>query len=176
MLELDRIQGYVPTSDEILECLSISSPKECRTAVLTRCKEIYQDALSKNKIDNFNTEYNFILCPSSSFFKVFVDMGYGNQALVISDDYGQEKPYFLIFEDKLPPEYYKLAAYHESIEYKLVSYGMDQRKAHLVASLSELNMAKTLNIGDQYLEFIKSNYPEKFQELIDVEDILQEMV
>ena len=175
MLELDKIEGYTPTVEEVLECLSINSPEEFRTAVLTRCKEIYQDALSKNKIDNFNTEYNFILCPSSSFFKVLVDMGYGNSALVISDDYGQENPYFLIFEDKLPPEYYKLAAYHESIEYKLVSYGMDQMKAHLAASLSELNMAKTLNISDQYLEYVKSNYPEKFQELKDAKNILQEM-
>jgi len=92
-------------------------------------------------------------------------MGHGNSALVIADDYGRDV-YFLLFSDKVPAQFRPIVATHEFTEYDLVSeQGLDQRLAHLKAYNVELATAERLGIKESYLEYLKEQYPTKYEEL-----------
>ena len=61
--------------DEILEDLGIDDPIDFREAVLSRCRDLHQAAYANDKLHNFNTPYEFILCDSSEYYQTFVNMG-----------------------------------------------------------------------------------------------------
>lgn len=164
-IELDRVEGYAPTPKELFEALGIKSFEEIRDAALGRCRSLYNDARAKNKIRNFDTKHDFIICKSEDFFPILTKLGYGSAAMVVYDDYGDES-YFLMFEDKIPEKFYPVAAAHETTEYDLVVLeGEDRRSSHIKAYKAELKKAKDLHVRASYMTFLKNNYPEKYRDM-----------
>lgn len=161
-LEFDRAVGYAPTLEEFLDDLGISSMDEMRETVLTRCRELYDAAKASGNIATFeNSPYEFILCDSTEFYQTIVNLGSGNSAMVIKDDWGPDV-YFLLFKDKVPERFYLIIAAHESTEYDEAQSGTDQRIAHQIATRVEIETAKRLGLKEEYLEFMEENSPEKY--------------
>jgi hypothetical protein len=163
--EPHRAIGFAPSMEEIMEDLGVDSPADFREAILLKCKQLYKVAQDTGNIESFGTEQEFIVCDSSDFYQTLVNMGYGNSALVISDDYGPDV-YFLMFDDKVPVQFRPVVAAHESAEYHLVkNEGLEQRLAHKKASRNEIVTADRLCIKETYLEYLKTYYPTKLDEL-----------
>lgn len=170
-LEFGRAKGYAPTLEEFLEDLGISSPDEVRDTILTRCRQLYQSAEARGDIARFqDSQYEFILCDSRDFYRTLVNLGYGNSALVIKDDFSPEV-YFLLFRDKVPEQFHQIVAAHESTEYEEVQSGTDQAIAHERASAAELGTAERLGLKEEYIRFLQENYPRKCDELHALERI-----
>ena len=159
------VVGYAPTIDEIMEDLRINNPADFRETVLSRCKQLYQDAKHKGNLDYFETSHEFVVCDSSDFYQTLVNMGHGNSSLVISDDYSPDV-YFLMFADKVPVQFRPVVASHESSEYTLVNdEELEQRLAHRKASEVEMETADKLGVKEGYLDYLKTQYPTKLNEL-----------
>lgn len=154
-----RIKGYSPSLEEIFEEMRIDSPNEFRETMFSKCRELYK----KSNIKKFKNQ-NFIICDSSEFYKTFVNMGYGNSALIIKDDYSPEK-YFLMFKDKVPERFYEIVAEHETTEYENVCSGIGQPDAHINASRAEIDKAKEIGEYNNYIKFLKEKYPLKLKEI-----------
>lgn len=152
-------EGYFPSLEEILEDVGIDSPEEFREAILQKGRNLYKNS----EVRKINDE-EFIICDSSKFYKTFVNMGYGSAAMTILDDFSSEK-YFLIFKDKIPEEFYEIAAAHEITEYRNVRNGVDQSTAHMRGTNHEINLAKHLGKEKEYFAFLKENYPMKLGEI-----------
>ncbi len=162
--DVNRLIGYIPSIEDILLDLNITDPKDIAKTVLSKCEELYFLAEKNNKISLFQTSHEFILCNSSDFYKTFVDMGSGNSAMIISDDYSSDV-YFLMFEDKIPSKFRVIAAAHESKEYNLIEKNIDQFFAHKEATIYEIKTASFLGLKKDYLSFVNKNYPAKFNEI-----------
>lgn len=164
-VDFERVLGYRPTLEELLEDLGIQSHHQMRDALLGRCRELYSEARESGTIATFeNSPLEFILCDSSEFYQTIVNLGFGNPALTILDDYSPEA-YFLMFTDKLPEQFREIAAAHESAEYLLVRSGTDQQSAHTMAIHVEMKTAEKLGLKQDYLRFIEENYPLKYSQL-----------
>jgi hypothetical protein len=158
--------GYSPTIEDIMEELGVDSPTKARLIMLLRCKQLYQDAQDKGNLESFDTKQEFIVCHSSYFYQTLVNMGHGNAALVISDDYSSDV-YFFMFSDKVPTRFRPVVASHESLEYDLVKdEGLEQTLAHRKASEKEIETADKLGLKKDYLDYLKVKYPTKLDELI----------
>jgi hypothetical protein len=163
--EPHRAVGYAPTMEDILADLGIADPADLRETLLSRCERLYHDAQERGSIESFGTTQEFVVCDSSEFYRTLVDMGQGNMAVVISDDYGP-RAYFLLFDDKVPVRYRPVVASHESLEYHLVNdEGWEQGPAHKRASEAEMKTAERLRMKEGYLEYLKKEYPTKVDEL-----------
>lgn len=159
------IVGYSPTLEELLEDLGIASPSDFRATVLGRCKELYALAEASGNIARLgDPPHEFILCDSTDFYRTLVNLGYGNCALAIKDDFSPEV-YFLLFRDKVPEQFHQIVAAHESTEYEEVQSGTDQATAHERASAAELGTAERLGLKVEYIRFLQENYPRKCDEL-----------
>ncbi len=160
-----RIEGYAPTIDDIMLDIGANTPADCGRTLLAKCKQLYNLAKNQGNIESYNTKHEFIICNSTDFYKTLVNMGNGNSALTILDDYSTEV-YFLIFADKIPTKFRPIAAAHESTEYYwFKNHELDQRIAHIKASEIEISTAKRLGVKKEYLIFLKENYPTKLQNL-----------
>ncbi|MBR9701191.1 hypothetical protein GOV11_04975 [Candidatus Woesearchaeota archaeon] len=163
--------GYKPTLEEIMDDIGIDSPDEFRAAVLDRCKEIYANAKKSENIFHKSAgegnTYSMALCNSSDFYQTLVNMGSGNCALTVKDDYSSDV-YFLVFTNKVPPEFIDVVASHEVAEYQALCDGIDQSLAHKTASLAEITRARELDIEDSYLEYLRESYPGKYAEMQDI--------
>ncbi|MCA9487751.1 MAG: hypothetical protein KC516_02205 [Nanoarchaeota archaeon] len=157
-------QGYSPSIEELMNDLKIESLHEFRETLLDRCNFLHENAKKNRKINSFKTKQEFILCNSTEFYQTLVNMGYGNSALIIKDDFSPKK-FFLMFEDKLPEKFRHIVAKHESYEYDLVSMGVPQYEAHINASELEIKTASELGLKKEYTEFLKQEYPLKLKEL-----------
>ena len=160
----ERAQGKSFSAEEILTDLGIDDPREFRITVLKKCELLYSLAKSEWRLDKFSTPFEFIVCKSSQFFQTLVNLWYGNSALVISDDIGSDV-YFLLFSDKVPKQFRSIVAIHEATEYKLLLEGTEQAEAHQLASRKEIELATELNLLQDYLSFLKLNYPLKLEEI-----------
>lgn len=164
--EPGNIEGYAPSPKELLKSLGIHSPNEMRKVVLDRCRDLYKKAETEGKIMDFGTPYNFIVCKSIDFFEILTKMSHGSAAMVVKDDLGPEA-FFLMFGDKIPKQFYPIAAVHEATEYNLrFLERMDQLEAHKAASAAELQKAEDLHLEKRYAKFLKSKYPGKYQEML----------
>lgn len=154
--------SYPPTIEDIMEDMKVNSVEEFRETILGRCKQLYRSASKEGRIKKFNTPYNFICCESSKFYRVLVDLGYGNVALGVYDDRNGEV-FFLMFTDKIPKQFIPIAAAHEASEYSQMQEGVDQETAHMNAQNLELKTAERLGLKEDYLMFLQMNYPGKFE-------------
>ena len=161
---IGMFEGYNPTIDEILAEIGVSSQEELKEKVLDRCRCLYKEASTNGALEKYGTPYDFIVCNSSQFYKVFVNIGYGNGALTIIDDLSPEK-YFLMFADKIPEQLRPIAVIHETTEYGLVRLGIGQGEAHSIAEIAEICSAEKLNLKREYLNFLHSEFPQKFSHL-----------
>ena len=162
--DFTKFEGYSPTLKNILEELEVDSQEGIREKVLKRCEALYDEALFEDTLKVFQSIYDFIICESSQFYKVFVDMGQGNCALTIRDELSSDK-YFLLFADKVPRQFYQIVARHEITEYEFMQEGVEQGEAHLRAEAAELYYAERLGLKESYLDFLESNYPARYLHL-----------
>ncbi len=166
-LKFDKVIGYRPTMEDILEDLGISSMLEFKETVLGRCRELYDKAKASSNIATFeDSPYEFILCDSSEFYQTLVNTGRGSPCLTIMHDWSQEA-YFLMFTDKMPEEFYPIAVAHDSAEYEEIQRGIDQAIAHNRATVVEIETAEHLGLKKEYLKFLEEAYPGKYAELDD---------
>lgn len=167
-LQFDRAIGYAPTLEEFLEDLGISSPHDIRETVLGRCRELYDAAKDSGNLKTFEgSPYEFILCDSTDFYQTIVNLGFGNPALTIKDDFSPEV-HFLLFRDKMPERFRPIIAAHESAEYEDVQSGTDQGIAHQRACGAELETAELLGLKEEYLQFVAESCPPKYVQLCDL--------
>lgn len=156
---------YIPTIGDILDDMAISDSSQIAQTILSKCESLYHIAEKTNNIELFGSSHEFILCDSVDFYQTFVNCGYGNAAMVISDD-KFNNVYFLMFKDKIPSRFRPIVAVHESTEYRLISERSSiQPFAHEDASRSEMRFASLLSLKDDYLSFVQKEYPGKFDEL-----------
>jgi hypothetical protein len=157
-------KGYSPTLEEFLEDVGVESPGQVREVILKRCKQLHDLASQKGEIKDYGTPYEFINCDSSEFYQTLVNMGYGNAALTIDDEVSYDV-YFLMFTDKVPSKLRPIVASHEATEYSKFQQGIEQSVAHLAAQVLEPEIAESLGLKKEYLDFLQQNHPGKFEEM-----------
>ena len=157
--------GYNPSIEEVMEDMGVFTIEDIKPTLLGKIEQLRESAAAKGKIRVFDQSlYSFILCGSKEFYRTLVDLGYGNMAMTIVDEFNNQ-PFFLLFEDKVPKRFYDMPVVHESVEYDETKRGTDQVDAHGIASRVEIETAERLGMKEDYIKFLEDSYPQKLKEL-----------
>lgn len=163
-----NIVGYEPHIEEVMKDMGVNSADEIRPTLLNKLNSLRDTAQASGNIKRFpESPYEFIICDSSDFYRTLVCAGHGSMAMRIKDEWGTEV-FFLLFQDRVPEKFYSMPVTHESTEHAELEKNVEPNIAHQTASIKEIQRAEELGKKHEYTQFLKDNFPGKYDELRDI--------